>query len=569
MTGIRLVAASMALALALGFVSIPPSPATATTVAALASTPTEAATAFVDAVHLDLLGRYPTDGERAASAASPLGTSAGRARVVTDIVHSGEWAARTVGDRYTVLLGRSADPGGLAFWSARLVAGEATIGQMEAALASSQERFAGAAGSDLRTWVQGLYATILGRDGSGDPAGVDYWTHRAGLDGRRVVAEALIRSAESCRRQVELAFVELLGRPADAAGLVYWSAKLAERGVRALDVGLVSSAEYFDRAPERVVELTAVPGPPVDVEVEPHTGEVTVSWAPPAAASAGPVVGYEVHDADGAHGCMTTTATTCTVTGLDRGRAYRFTVTARNAWGDGPPSAPSRSVVPDLPVPGVGADSYAGVVRVWWDMTAAWFPGPENPDAFRITVRQGATVVHTQDIDLLAAWKGDGHPKPPGTIPFPADWGDIVSGLTDGVAYTFTVTVLYASDPGTESPPTDPVVATPAILPPPPTRLEATPGDGSASLIWATSWATDQAPLIGFRVVTMVDGVEVARRYFDLLDIDDPYSPLIVRVSIDGLTNGTTYQFVVNSVTTAGDSGPSDPSNAVTPTASP
>ncbi len=547
---------------------------------ASAAMPSDAAAAFVEAVHTDLLDRPPTTSEIAALEGAPLDTPAARAAVATTIVDSSEWIEQAVGMLYDEILGRPADAGGLAFWSARVDSGTASLAQVKASLAASTERFSLFALGDARTWVTGLYSSVLGRDGSADPEGVAYWVDRTGSVGPVAVAEALVRSEESRRRLVGLAYVDLLARAPDAGGLDFWSGHLAGHDTRSLDVGLVSGDEYLARAVERFGadadepdtpppppdEATPPPGQPGHADAVPRPGAVTVSWSPPGPETGGPVVGYRVRDADGSLGCETTTATSCTVTGLDRGHAYRFTVTAHNASGEGPASTPTRTVVPDQSLPGVGADSYAGVVRVWWDFDNDWFPGPETPTAVRITVRQGSAVVRSQDIDILASWKGPLPVQPPWTLPFPSNWGDTVTGLTNGVAYTFTVTVVYGGRTGTESPPTAPVVPVPAPEPAAPFDVVATAGDGSASVTWDTTWVDGQAPVLGFRVLKLVGDVEVARQYLGILDVLDPSDPTNVRATIGGLTNGTPYRFVVITVTTAGDGPPSSPSNEVTPT---
>ena len=75
------------------------------------------------------------------------------------------------------------------------------------------------------------------------------------------------------------------------------------------------------------------------------TTSVNVSWAAPAFNGGSAVSGYTVTSSPGAKTC-TTTALTCRVTGLTDNVTYRFTVTANNVAGAGPPSNSSGSVKP-------------------------------------------------------------------------------------------------------------------------------------------------------------------------------------------------------------------------------
>ena len=77
----------------------------------------------------------------------------------------------------------------------------------------------------------------------------------------------------------------------------------------------------------------------------------TVSWMAADASPAAPVSGYTATATPGGATCSTT-AVTCTVTGLSPGLAYTFTVVADSSAGPSAPSAPSNAVVPTAP--GVG-----------------------------------------------------------------------------------------------------------------------------------------------------------------------------------------------------------------------
>ncbi len=83
---------------------------------------------------------------------------------------------------------------------------------------------------------------------------------------------------------------------------------------------------------------TTVPGAVASIAATPGTGQVTLTWAAPAATGGSAITGYTVATSPG--GTTTVTGTSATITGLTSGTAYTFTVTANNGVGTGPTSVP-------------------------------------------------------------------------------------------------------------------------------------------------------------------------------------------------------------------------------------
>jgi Zn-dependent metalloprotease len=102
-------------------------------------------------------------------------------------------------------------------------------------------------------------------------------------------------------------------------------------------------------ASNAVTPTPTAPMAPTAVNATPDDGQAVVWWATPASNGGSAITGYTVTASPGGMSATTTGATTATVTGLTNGTAYTFTVTATNAIGTSPRSAPSAAVTPSLP----------------------------------------------------------------------------------------------------------------------------------------------------------------------------------------------------------------------------
>ena len=105
-----------------------------------------------------------------------------------------------------------------------------------------------------------------------------------------------------------------------------------------------------------------VPSAPLNVVATAGNASATVSFAPPSTNGGSAITHYTVTvaPAGGTDQQAGTAATTRWITGLVNGTSYTFTVTAHNALGPGPASAPSNAVVPSVPAGPPGAPT--GVV---------------------------------------------------------------------------------------------------------------------------------------------------------------------------------------------------------------
>ena len=157
---------------------------------------------------------------------------------------------------YANVLGRTADPGGRAYWVGQLQQGvsrgEVMIGFAESAEYVDRTQTV-AAPDTAETRIVRLYRAFFLRDP--DAGGLAYWADqlRSGVP-LETVAEAFAGSAEFQNRYgslgnaafVDLVYTNVLGRSADAGGAAYWSGLLGSGTSRGtVMVGFSESAEFI------------------------------------------------------------------------------------------------------------------------------------------------------------------------------------------------------------------------------------------------------------------------------------------------------------------------------------
>ncbi|MBF0479138.1 MAG: fibronectin type III domain-containing protein [Candidatus Omnitrophica bacterium] len=273
--------------------------------------------------------------------------------------------------------------------------------------------------------------------------------------------------------------------------------------------------------------VVTVPGAPTAASAVAGNAQATVSFTAPASNGGSVITGYTAtSNPGGIVGVGTTNAAPIVVTGLTNGTAYTFTVTATNAIGTSAASAPTNSVTPLAPatVPGAptAASAVAGNAQATVSFTAPASNGGSVITGYTATSNPGGIVgVGTTNAAPI-----------------------VVTGLTNGTAYTFTVTATNAIGTSAASAATNSVTPSAAILAAP------TSFAGSASLFGTImaqvllSWQETGTPLTGFSIQRATDSAftqnvtkyvvaSTARSYLNL-----------------GLSRGTTYYYRIQATNT-------------------
>ncbi len=298
-----------------------------------------------------------------------------------------------------------------------------------------------------------------------------------------------------------------------------------------------SAATSAPSTASAAITPATVPGAPTLVTGTVGNGQVTVSWTAPSSNGGSAITTDTVTASPGGATCAATgSGTSCIVTGLTNGTPYTFTVKASNIAGTGAASSPSSSVTPVAPVGVPGAptgltDSAGnGLVKVSWT-------APSSNGGSAIT----ADTVRSNPSGGICATTGA--------------LTCIVTGLTNGTSYTFTVTASNIAGSGVASSPSSAV--TPIGPPGAPTGLTDSAGNGQVTVSW-TAPSSNGGSAITADTVTASPGTAKCAA-----------AGTATSCVVTGLTNGTVYTFTVKATNAAGTSAASSPSASITPSTVP
>ena len=300
------------------------------------------------------------------------------------------------------------------------------------------------------------------------------------------------------------------GTTASVTGLANGQAyKFRVQGQNAIGGGAVSAASAAVTTPN-------VPGAPTGVTATAGNAQASVTWTAPASNGGSAITGYTVTAAPGGASATTSGALTAVIPGLTNGTAYTFTVVATSAVGSSVASAASAPVTPaGLPAAptGVFGDRGNGQVLVHWTAPDS---GGSPLTGYVINASGGASATAAG-----------------------AATSAVVTGLTNGTAYTFTVTASNAAGAGPASAPSAPV--TPSTVAGAPGQPTGTGGVHSVALSWTAPSADGGAAVTGYAISFTPACAGTCPITFNGLT-----------ATVAGLADGVTYTFQVAAVNAAG-----------------
>jgi titin len=301
-----------------------------------------------------------------------------------------------------------------------------------------------------------------------------------------------------------------------------------------------------DSAASAAALAATPPDAPSGITPSPGDGRVTVQWTAPANTGGSPVTGYTVTPYAGATAGTPVTVgnvSSTVVSGLVNGTAYTFRVAAVNAVGTGAQSAASASVTPAATastVPGVlggpvtATASGFGAAALTWK--AATSDGGSPILGYRITPVIG----------------GVGGPVQTPVDVSPTATSYTLTGLNGNTTYLIRVQAFNANGVG-------PANAGALVVRGGPTNVTATASDGAVTINWALPANTTSSQLTNYLVYPYIG----SQRAPGLPGVWIPVTS--TSMTMDGLTDGTTYNFHVEAVSSAWGNSPDSISNEATP----
>jgi fibronectin type 3 domain-containing protein len=274
-----------------------------------------------------------------------------------------------------------------------------------------------------------------------------------------------------------------------------------------------------------------LPSAPRDLSASPGNGKATLTWAAPDFYNGSAITEYWIYRGlEPGNSTLWTTlgnVTAFTDIGLTNGRTYYYSVSAKNAWGEGPRSAETYATARTTPSAPLNVYGVPGnlFINLTWEAPA--FDG-------------GATVL--------------GYRVYSGTLPggqsYLGDAGNstfyICSRLQIGRLYYFKVAAYNVVGEGPKS---NEVSAASDVVPGAPVNLIAKEGVRSISLTWTAPEANGGSPILGYRVLrgtspgeeTLLANISSGTRYDDL-----------------GLGDNATYYYQVMAFNAVGDGAASN-----------
>ncbi|HEY5303820.1 MAG TPA: fibronectin type III domain-containing protein, partial [Acidimicrobiales bacterium] len=265
-----------------------------------------------------------------------------------------------------------------------------------------------------------------------------------------------------------------------------------------------------------------LPSAPIQVQVLSAPGAAQVSWSPPVTTGGAPVTGYTASafaatSGGAALASCTSTTTSCQISGLSNDVIYYVEAVATNVAGPGPASSPRVSALPAA-LPGAPTISTltAGNSYLAVPFTAGTFDTNAPITGYQYSTDGGNTWTNAS---------GTSSPV-------------VISGLTNGTAYTVAVRAVSAIGSGA---PSNSEIGTPYAAPDPTANATTSYTAGSQQVTVSWLAPNDNGAAISSYTVTAftaaISGTQAST-----------CTTAALSCTLTGLTNGTTYYISIQSV---------------------
>jgi predicted acyl esterase len=283
-----------------------------------------------------------------------------------------------------------------------------------------------------------------------------------------------------------------------------------------------------------VIVNPTVAGAPTSVSAKTGNASAAVTWKAPSSNGGSAITGYVVTPYIGstaqAPQTFNSTAVSQTVTGLTNGSTYTFTVAATNGVGTSPASTASAAILVGAPA----APAFLSATPANQQATVKWWAPAGN----------GGPVTGYVITPYIA-----GVAQAPRTFNSSAS-SQVVTGLTNGTTYTFSVAAFNAFGTGPSA--MTPAVLVDATVAGAPTGVTAKSGAASASVTWKAPAADGGAAVTGYVVTPYIGATAQTPQTFNSTALTQ---------NVTGLTNATSYTFkvaAINAIGTGAQSAASD-----------
>ncbi len=288
-------------------------------------------------------------------------------------------------------------------------------------------------------------------------------------------------------------------------------------------VSAVNSVGEGPKSDEAVATPATLPNVPTGFMAVPGNGLIHLNWTAPSFNGGSAITGYNLYFSTSNITGFSTgiffldNVLTYTDASLNNGQIYDYWVSAVNSVGEGSKTSEIMATPYTVPSPPIGLQAIAGNAQVTLNWTAPSFDGG-NPIDYYVVYQDGIALAN-----------------------HPTDTTILVTGLSNGQSYSFTVVAHNPAGKGTQS---LTVQSAPFTVPNVPQGLTVAPGNAQVTLSWNVPAFNGGSNIIDYRVYRSTNEAGTFSLIASLSGLN---------YSDTGLTNGQTYWYKIVAVNAAGE----------------